>query len=366
MKPFASVVCLFLSVSAGMVRADDASVDNLTVASSAFFGGVTSFGYADGGAGGAGFSVDVFSGVSQVLHEEVIPGHYTTETTFEDVWGWVPGDPQSVWVEDYGSITEQVWVDEYGQVEVITWVPDEFDIDGNLLVPGHNVSTWEYGIAGGHFDDVPGWGVVGGHYETVDGEPVWVVVDTVQQVTETWVPEEHNTTTETVYGLPVIRQIGKTADTVWKWKNLDRELMELSAAGLSIPLEGDTSGAHKAVFTSTAVEQSYTTPAGSAGYLSYGVKMQKDGVEAWQDTGANDVVQMSQTLKLKADEVVLREATPVPGTNSAETRTTRVGVNSSRFGGLVEVAGDVKVQGVLRVRPQGDLLMGAYTNGPQP
>ncbi|MDZ4287442.1 MAG: hypothetical protein U0984_05770 [Prosthecobacter sp.] len=365
------------------------SAENLTVASSAFFGGVTSFGYSDGAASGAGFTIDAFSGISTVQHEEVIPAHTVSVTTWEDVWGMVPGASETVWVEDYGPTTDQVWVDDYGettetiwvddygQVPTTTWIPDQYDADNNLITAGYYETTWSegivgghyeyvWGVVGGHYEDVPGWGVVGGHNETISGEDVPGVVDTIQQVTETWVPEQSNSYTETVTGLPIIRQIGKTANSVWKWKNLDRELMELSPAGLSIPSEGDTNGSNRALLTSTMLEQSYTTSPGAATYFSYGVKMQKDGVEAWRDTGANDVVQVSETLKLKPSEIVLKEETPIGGTNSVETRTTRVGVNSSRFGGLVEVAGDMKVQGVLRVRPGGDLVMGDFTNGPQP
>ena len=45
---------------------------------------------------------------------------------------------------------------------------------------------------------------------------------------------------------------------------------------------------------------------------------------------------------------------------------TQIAAKSAAFGGVVEVAGDLMVQGALRVPQRGDISMGEFTNGPQP
>lgn len=91
--------CLFISlqgVTSPSVNAESISADTLTIANSAHFGGIASFGYADGGLQGSGFTLDVFSGVVTIERENVTPGYWTNSTSWEDEWGWIDGQTQII------------------------------------------------------------------------------------------------------------------------------------------------------------------------------------------------------------------------------------------------------------------------------
>lgn len=355
--------------STASAEANNISAETLTIANSAHFGGVASFGYADGAVSGTGFTMDVFSGVTTVEREDVTPGHWTYSTTWEDEWGWLDGQTQIVWVEEYGEIIEWVWVEEYGDVQVEIWVSEEYDGDGNLIGGGYyNYETFS-GVIGGHYEEVPGWGVVGGHYEETTSESVYAIVGSHEVVSQIWVDEERNSYTETVIGVPVIRFTAQTDDSVWRWKNLGKNLMELSPAGISLPKPNDHTGYHHAILTSTTFEQSYTYPdnAGNGSdYRSYGVKMKKDGIEGWSEVGEGAYVSSAQAFYVKPSEIIIKDMQPDPETNSIANRTTRISVSSSQFGGSVAVHGDLHVGGVLRVPESGDISMGQFRQGPPP
>ena len=114
------------------------------------------------------------------------------------------------------------------------------------------------------------------------------------------------------------------------------------------------------MLTSTQFEQSYTTPSGSEFYTSYGVKMTKAGVETWQDDGSAQAVTSSSSTKVNPGEILVQLQLPAANGESSQSSTTRIAPASASFGGNVTVAG------VLLVRPQGDISMGEYTNGPKP
>ena len=318
----------------------------LTIRGDALFEGVTAFGKLPSQST-AGYLTDVYQGVSTVEREEIIPAHE---------------EYQTVYVDDYGWMFQVVWVDDYGWVYRDVWNPEQYDSEGNILSFGYwtNQPFWE--IVGGHNNYVEVWGVVGSHPES---QPVWV-------------PEQRNTYTDTVYGIPVVRQTGQRHDVIWSWRNYNpvpggvRELMELSPAGLSLPHPDISDGSVRAALTSTSFEQSYTSPTIAAGpYQSYGVKVQKDKIVAWFDNGqtapnGNDpgtfdvTVTTSKTAHYKPEEVLLQDIQPAPDGLTSQTVSTRISAASSTFGG------NVTVNGALLVQPQGDLTMGVYTNGPTP
>lgn len=320
----------------------------LTVRGDALLEGVTSFGKLPSQST-AGYSTDVFQGTSTVEREEVIPDHYEWQTVYMDVYGDVFG---STWVDDWGWVNREVWV------------PDQYDGEGNIVAYG-NWSTQSF------------WEVTGGHSESTS---YWGVIGTEPSSVQVWVPEQRTSYTETVYGIPVVRHTGQRHDVVWSWRNANtntgvpRELMELSPAGLSLPHPDVTDGSVRAVLTSTQFEQSFTTPATAPGsYQSYGSKVLKDKIVAWFDEGTitantadpnqttHDVtLTSSRTTQLKPEEILIQDSQPAADGLTSTTVTTRVSAASSTFGG------NVSVNGALLVQPQGDLTMGAYTNGPQP
>lgn len=364
--------CLFISlqgVTSPSVNAESISADTLTIANSAHFGGIASFGYADGGLQGSGFTLDVFSGVVTIERENVTPGYWTNSTSWEDEWGWIDGQTQIIWVEEYGPITEWVLVEDYGDVTYQVWVNEEYDEYGNLMSGGYYEDQTTSGVVGSHYEEVQSWGVVGGHYEETSSEPVYAIIGSHEIISQTWVEEERNSYTETVIGIPIIRFTGQTDNSVWSWRNLGTELMQLSPAGITLPKPNDTSGLNHAILTSTTFEQSYTysdDEGNGSNYVSYGVKMKKDGIEAWSDVGAGSHVGSSQMLHLKSSEIVIQDMQPDIETSSVANRTTRIAVSSSQFGGSVSVRGDLEVHGTLRVPESGDISMGPFRNGPPP
>jgi len=94
-------------------------------------------------------------------------------------------------------------------------------------------------------------------YEDVMGS-TYGVVGSQETTQEVWVPESRSSRTETRAGVPMVRFIGQELNSVWSWKNQNKELMELSSAGLSLPKPYETDGRNRAVLTSTEFEQSFT------------------------------------------------------------------------------------------------------------
>ena len=362
-------IALLYATQISPLSADDVTAENLTIQSSAFMGGLTSFGYNSPSRTGAGFTIAVDTGITTIQREDIIPAHTTTETTYEDVWGWITTEGPQVWVEEYGYTYQTVQVPDYGQVPVTVNVDAVYDeITGDLITAASSYTDYVYGIIGYHGEVVPVWGVTGGHYEsTGPGTSIWGVTGSQQVVTETQVPEERTSYTDTVVGVPVVKQTAQTDDTVWSWKNLDRELLQISPAGISIPSPDDPLGKSRSVLSSTAFEQSYLENGSSTtGYRSYGVKMRKDGLEAWNDEGEASAATSAQSVTIKPSEITLQHRVPDVAECSVMLRSTRIAPSSAQFGGLVQVAGDLRVQGALRVQPAGDISMGEFTSGELP
>lgn len=229
------------------------------------------------------------------------------------------------------------------------------------VVGSHPATRYVEGVTGGHYEDNMVWSIVGSHEE----EQVVMtqgVIGSHEEVQSVWVNEQNTSSFETVYGLPIVRFTGQTNDLVWKWRNVEQELLELSPAGLSLPHKADNAGAYRAMLTSTQFEQSYTSPGSTTTpYVSQGTIMANEGLQVWKDTGETETVQVSREAKYHADEVLLTESQPnSENTTSSISRTTRIAATNAEF------AGNVEVKGILRVNPAGDIGMSIYTNGPQP
>jgi len=368
MKPN-HLIALLLAAPTSSLLAADLAAENLTIQASAFMGGLTSFGYNSPLRTGAGFTIAVDTGITTIQREEYIPAHSVFETTYEDTWGYITTEAPQVWVEDYEWLHHTVQIPEYGMVDVTVNVDAVIDPDTyEVIVPAYSYVDSVYGITGYHDELVYTWGLVGGHFESTGPDTtVWGVVDSQPVVTETEVPEQHTSYTETVVGVPVVQQTAQTADTVWSWRNLNRELVQISPAGVSIPSPNDPLGKSRSVLSSTEFEQSYLQNAvAGAVYRSFGVKMSKDSLEAWNELGQTSGVTAQESVKVKPAEITLQHRTPDQAAGSVALRSTRIAPSSAQFGGLVQVAGDLRVQGVLRVQPAGDLSMEGFTNGPQP
>lgn len=359
-----------------------------------------------------GFKVDVSQATSQVQRQVVIPAHYEDQSVWVDDYGPVPNGTQTITVYDYGEVNQPNWVveyglveetymvddidiigshtvmvDDYGDVTTTTLVEATYDEQGNVLVPAHEETATSYGVTGSHEETIYDYGVVGSHPATryVEGvtgghyedNMVWSIVGSHEEeqvvmtqgvigsheeVQSVWVNEQNTSSFETVYGLPIVRFTGQTNDLVWKWRNVEQELLELSPAGLSLPHKADNAGAYRAMLTSTQFEQSYTSPGSTTTpYVSQGTIMANEGIQVWKDTGATETVQVSREAKYHADEVLLTESQPSSeNTTSSISRTTRIAATNAEF------AGNVEVKGILRVNPAGDIGMSIYTNGPQP
>lgn len=356
---------LFLSnVCVLMASATDITASNLTVADNAFFGGLTSYGYSTGTSPSTGYTVDIYTGISTIEQAQISPGHTSNKTVWQDVYGLISRPGKKTWVENYGLVTDTITVNDYGPVIVQVWIPPVLDDQGNILESGHYVTDTVTGVIGNHQETVQNWGVAGASYQTEPGETYWGVVSSSQALVPTWHEEQRFSSTQTVLGVPIVRMIGQTTETVWSWNNLERELMELSPAGLSVPLPHDPQGFNKSIITPTAFEQSFSNQTGSGAYDNYGLRMQKDQLEAWKETGSGNIPSQSESITLKSSEILLTKETPT--TSTVSSTTTRISAESSFFGGIVEVDGTLKVQGVIRVIAAGDVSMGPFTAGPTP
>lgn len=307
-----------------------------------------------------GIKIEVTQEATPTEQSYLVAQHYENRTVYVDDYGWLSQATQT-WVEDYGYYQAQVWVEEWGDTYPFVWIPDQYDSDGILLVSGYwgPSSSPVYAMTGGHWETQEVWGIVGGHYES-SGEDVWGVVGTHEEVQPVWVSSEYNSYTTFAYGIPQTRFIAQEEEMVWSWRNLGRELLEVSKAGVHVPFPGDTVGANNAMFTATQFEQSYATPSATGPYQSYGAKLSKEGIETWLDTGAEEIVSESESAKLKPSELLIQRKVPNAEGTMVSNHETRIAAMDARFGG------NVAVKGILRIAPAGDVSMGTFTNGPQP
>ena len=283
-----------------------------------------------------GVRMDVSQQAEEVMQSYTIPG-YTQDNwvTVED-YGWVevPGywSPQYDWTivgEDYFPPV----LDENG-VEIAAgyWVPRYGDVYvGDMWVaPNSN------------------WGITGTHQENQG----------------TWIPDELVSYSETRYDAPVIHASASRSDTNWVWEVPDsngslRKVLRLWDGGLTLPLPN---GEVKMTLSPTSLFYASTQSApNGTDTLDKLTQMNAEGI-----TQTATVATAGEESKLEARPELIRLTRTEIDAGFATIGQTQIAAKSAAFGGVVEVAGDLKVQGTLRVPARGGISMGVFTDGPQP
>jgi hypothetical protein len=306
---------------------------------------------------GIGFSLALSGGISRTWTEVVTPGYTRQDTIYEDVYGPITTTRQE-WVETYDWIPTSYWVEDYGMVTHTGYRDPIYDDEGNVIEPGGSYEYQDWGITGGHYESGQYWGVSGGYYQDIS-EQTTGVIGTQTVVTDVWVPEQRTSQLETSYGTPIVNFTANTSDTVWRWKDSTGLVMlDVSSAGIVVPKPFDTQGNHKALFTSTTFEQSYSKGSLSGPHNHEGANLQQGGVAVWHkfNDGTGGIADSSD---LRAHELIIGTSKTVDANQIRSTRT-RIAAENSEFGG------DVKIKGKLLISPQGDLSMGDFTVGDRP
>lgn len=372
------IVCILFA--GGISHADDISADNLSIGNCAFIGGTINItGQADFHAWsnfhqGARFdgSTEVnalsvpntasfgslftrlqnnasyegsafYISTSQALQPVQVP--YTVDGHYQDTY---------VTVEEYGMIYSGYWqaTYDYGIVSGQTY-PPSIDAQGNVLSAKWNAKQYGYIYTGDTWIDNSYWGVTGSHTEPG----------------RVWVDSYQSSYTDYQYDVPKIQFTAARSNSNWAWQVPThnggiKDIMLLWNGGLRLP--SDDSNRMMALM-SDSLTQSYHTPL-------------TNGVEKWESSelkmdslktssqvarkGPGGVVNEISQSQLRPEAIQFTREEQKKGT--AITVQTQIAAKSASFGGVVQVEGDMKVRGVLRVLPAGDLEMGEYTNGQQP
>jgi len=322
------------------LRADDIAADNITIQQAALFGMV----YTDTSATtlAEGLRIDASQDTAEVYHTSTTPGY------FDDNW---------VTIEEFGEVEIGHWeyTTEY-QIVGYDKIPATYDEDGNIITPESYEPRWDDVVTGSTWvSEGTTWGVTGTHQEN---QPVWR-----DEQTNSW-------TETTAGGTPRVRFNATRSDTNFTFRVPSpgtpdgmKDILVVWEGGLTLP-NIDTS--RTSVFTSGSLQQSWWRSVSNT-YLVSTSNVRAESITqrstasysaagaAHLDTSENEA--RPEYLRLTRTE-------NVNGTSTVAQ--TQIAAKSATFAGVVEVSGNLKVQGALLVQPQGDLLMGAYTNGPQP
>jgi hypothetical protein len=316
----------------------DLTVDNqATIRGAAFFGEIEL-----GQTGNVGLShamkLHVTQQMQEVWQSSLIPGYW------EDNWVTVEeGEMQSIG----GG-----YVPQYETVVVGTQtIPAVFDEDGNVIEPERTEDVYDQIYIGEVWTE--SWNS-------------WVVTNTYEENQPIWHADEISTYSEMKYDAPVIHSSASRSDANWVWEVPDengfpRVLMRLWNGGLGM---AGMDGQIKMAMTGNRL--SYVTSDTVAGAANSGATLEADA-ESSKHTSFSQIsgVNVQSESVVKAEHVRLTYTHTLPS-GIATIKQTQITPQSASFGGLVEVDGDVKVKGVLRVKPQGDLQMGEFTAGPVP
>lgn len=333
---------ILLAVSLGLASGTTVSAQSFSdidVSNQATIGAAIDLGTVQLGQTAGSTSYGVRMAVSQqaeeVMQSYTIPGYNQDNWVTVEDWGWVdvPGywSPQYTW----GIVGEDYFPPVYDEtgVEIAAgyWVPRYGDIyTGDMWVSSS--STW--GITGTHQENNP-----------------------------TWVPDELASYSEMRYDAPVIHQSASRSDSNWVWEVPDnaglRKVMRLWDGGLALPLpNGDVRMTLSP--TSLFYTSSQSAPNGTD-TLDKVNQMNADGM-----TQTATVAAAGEESKMEARPELIRLTRTETDGSTTTIGQTQIAAKSAAFGGVVEVAGDLKVQGALRVPQRGDISMGEFTNGPQP
>jgi hypothetical protein len=380
MKP-SLLIPFLLASQVSLLSADDLTVDNLTINASATVTGASTFASWATFQGGAQFdgSVHIYSNLgvtgsadfshtaafgtlytglqssptptgraftvstSQGFQEVQVP--YTVEGYYQD--GYIT-------VEDYGTIYSGHWEAQY------TWgivsgqsYPAVYDENNVETTPAYDDYQYGYIYTGDVWVDDSYWGVIGTH-----SEPGQI-----------WVEAHDSTYTDYQFDVPKIQFTAARSDANWAWQvpasgGGVKDIMLLWNGGLRIPSEDSN---RMMALMEDSLTQSYQQPWDGTQERLDSSELRMNELKKYTrvryDTGLGEVTEIS-TSQVRSESIQFSHEEQMAGTSS--TVQTQIAAKSATFGGVVQVEGDVKVHGVLRVLPAGDLEMGSYTNGPQP
>lgn len=286
------------------------------------------------GSSSYGLRMEVSQQSEEVMKSYTIQGYYQDNWVAVEDWGWVtvPGywSPQYTW----GVVGQDYFppvLDENGVVILLGFWTDRFGLiyDGDSWVP-----------------DSTNWGITGTHQENQG----------------TWVPDQLVSYSEMRYDAPVIHHSASRSDSNWVWEVPDangslRKVMRLWDGGMALPLpNGDV----KMTLSPTSLFYKNSTALNASDTMDKIVQMNAEGTT---HTTTVNALGLTEENKMEArPELIRLTRRDADGTLGQ----TQIAAKSAAFGGVVEVTGDLKVQGTLRVPKRGDISMGEFTSGPQP
>jgi hypothetical protein len=186
---------------------------------------------------------------------------------------------------------------------------------------------------------------------------------------QVWVDEQQSSYSDFVYGVPKIQFTAARSDSNWAWQvptagGAPKDIMMLWDGGLSLPSE-DTN--RMMALLQDSLTQSYQRPWDGTQSSVESSEVKVNGMKAVSiirhDTQLNGSSEERKSQLRPASLVISHENKLAGNTTMVQTQ---IAADNASFGGVVQVAGDVRVKGVLRVQPAGDLSMEGFTNGPQP
>jgi hypothetical protein len=315
----------------------DLNGNNLTILQSAYFGSIFTDTAATTTA--EGLRLDASQDVAENYHSSTTPGYW------QENW---------VTVEDYGDVTYGHWEAEViYQIVGYNYIDPVYDSEGNIITEGYTQDVWDYVSTGNTIWVVDGttWGVTGTHQEN---QPVWV-----NEVTNTW--------TETVAGVPRVRFNATRSDTNFVFRvpspgsGTDdmKDVFVVWQGGITVPY---SDASRTSVLMGDAIQHTLAETGGSTTTRMSAEVTALTATAAYTDADGAHVDTSESELRPSLLKFTRTES--VDG--AATVAQTQIAAKSASFAGVVEVNGNLKVQGAALIAPQGDLLMGAYTNGPQP
>lgn len=338
LKKFAGAFLLLTTLCQG----EDLTAVNLSIQASAAFGQVQT-GTISQSTTAAGFSVSVVQGTSEITVPYTVDGHY---------------EEGLITIEDYGYNTISSLVPQYSYQQIGTnYVPPVYDNEGNLIEPGREEPVYGDVYVGEHWQESQVWGVVGTHTE----------------LGQIWVPPYESFYTDNEYNAPKIQFTASRSDANWAWQvptstsGEVRDIMILWNGGLRLPSEDPN---RMMSLSSDSLTHSYDEANDSGRYINFtrlGSHSLKASAAIVRGSGAT--AEIDESISEMKPEAVILTYRKKQGEQDAVVNSsaqTQISAASAHFAGLVTVAGDVKVQGVLRVMPAGNLSMGNFTDGPKP
>lgn len=333
------LIVITLGFASG-INATAQSYTDLDVSNQATIGAAIDLGSVQLGQTAGSTSYGVRMKVSQqaeeVLQSYTVPGYSMDNWVTVEDWGdvWQPG----YYTPNYA----------YG-IEGYDYFPAVYDENGSQI----SAEYWE-----------PRYGNVYVGDSWVEGSYTWGITGTHQENQPTWVPDELVSYSELRYDAPLIHSSATRGDANWVWEvpgsNGDlRKVLRLWDGGLALPLpNGDV----KMTLSPTSLfyTSSQSAPNGTD-VLDKVNQMNAEGI-----TQTATVAAAGEQSKMESRPEFIRLTRTETDGGISTIGQTQIAAKSAAFGGVVEVAGDLKVQGTLRVQPSGDLSMGAYTQGPQP